>query len=82
MRVLPGAELAVQAIPFAASLALVLLGAWIFWRRTGDAAGATLAAVLLALNPTLSEYSVHAKPYATDAVLALALAAGDSLGLR
>lgn len=75
LRVLPGAEVAVQAIPFAASLALVLLGAWLFWRRTGDAAGATFAAVLLALNPTLSDYSVHAKPYATDSLLSLALAA-------
>ena len=74
-RLLPGAELSVQLVPFAASLALVPLGAWLVRRRTGGFSGGILAAVLLALNPTLSDYAVRAKPYATDALLALVLVA-------
>jgi hypothetical protein len=75
VRFLPGAELSVQLIPFAASLALIPLGAWLVWRRTGSLCGGILAAVLLALNPILSEYAVRAKPYATDALLSLILVA-------
>lgn len=74
-RLLPGAELSLQLLPFAASLALVPLGAWLVRRTTGGLAGGILAAVLLALNPTLSDYAVRAKPYATDALFALVLVA-------
>jgi hypothetical protein len=74
-RLLPGAELSLQLLPLAASLALVPLGAWLVRRTTGGLAGGILAAVLLALNPTLSDYAVRAKPYATDALLALVLVA-------
>jgi hypothetical protein len=76
-RLLPGAELSVQLLPFAASLALIPLGAWLVWRRTGGLCGGILAAVLLALNPTLSDYAVRAKPYATDALLSLILVAAS-----
>ncbi|MGA7990311.1 MAG: hypothetical protein WCC53_02655 [Thermoanaerobaculia bacterium] len=72
--VLPGAELSVQLLPFVASLALIPLGAWLVRRRTG-VSGGLLGAALLALNPTLSIYSVRAKPYATDALLSLVLVA-------
>lgn len=82
LRFLPGAELSVQLIPFAASLALIPLGAWLIRRRTGGVSGGILAAVLLALNPTLSDYSVRAKPYATDALLSLILVAATLACLR
>lgn len=75
LRILPGAELPVQLIPFAASLALVPLGAWLVWRRGGGVSGGILAAVVVALNPALSDTSVRAKPYATDALLSLVLVA-------
>lgn len=74
-RLLPSGELPVQLLPFAASLALIPLGAWLVRRLTGSLCGGILAAVLLALNPTLSDYSVRAKPYATDALLSLILVA-------
>ena len=74
-RFLPGNELSVQLIPFLASLALIPLGGWLVRRTTAGVSGGLLAAVLLALNPALAEYSVRAKPYATDALLSLALAA-------
>ncbi|MCM3874907.1 MAG: glycosyltransferase family 39 protein [Thermoanaerobaculia bacterium] len=82
LRVLPGAELPVQLLPFAASLAIIPLGAWLVRRRTGGVSGGLLAAVLLALNPTLSDYSVRAKPYATDALLSLVLGAATLACLR
>jgi hypothetical protein len=75
LRLFPGAELAVQIVPLTASLALIPLGAWLVRRTTGSACGGILAAVLLALNPTLSAYSVRAKPYATDALTSLLLVA-------
>src|SRR5450759_3492911 len=56
-------------------MALRPRGAWLIRRRTGGVSGGILAAVLLALNPTLSDYSVRAKPYATDALLSLILVA-------
>lgn len=74
-RLLPGAELSVQLVPFAASLALIPLGGWLVWRRAGSVSGGLLAAALLALNPTLSDHSVRVKPYATDALLSLVLVA-------
>ncbi|HSB64089.1 MAG TPA: hypothetical protein VLJ18_07980 [Thermoanaerobaculia bacterium] len=74
-RLLPGAELSLQLLPFAASLALVPLGAWLVRRRAGGLAGGILAAVLLALNPAHSAFAVRVKPYATDALLSLVLVA-------
>lgn len=74
-RLVPGAELSVQLLPFAASLALVPLGAWLVRRRTSGLCGGVLAAVLLALNPALSASAVRVKPYATDALLSLILVA-------
>lgn len=77
LRFLPGAELSVQLIPFTASLAIIPLGAWLVRRRTGGVSGGLLAAALVALNPTLSDYSVRAKPYATDALFSLVLVAAS-----
>ncbi len=72
-RLVPGAELSVQILPFAAALALVPLGAWLVRRRTGGLSGGILAAALLALNPTLSASAIRVKPYAMDALLSLLL---------
>ncbi len=68
-------ELSVQALPFAASLCLIPLVAWLVRRQTGGAAAGILAAVLVALNPELSAFSIRGKPFETDALVCLVLVA-------
>jgi hypothetical protein len=77
-RLVADPELSVQAVPFAASLCLIPLGAWAVRRWTGGALAGVLAALLVALNPELAACSVRAKPYATDAFLCFLLVAGGA----
>ncbi len=70
-------EWPLQVLPAAASVALVPLTSLLAWRLTGRRSFAFLAAVLVAVDPTLAHFAVAVKQYATDAlVVVLVLLAG------
>ncbi len=66
-------EYALRIVPLLAGL-VVPLGVWVVGRQVLDGPGALLATATTACAPTLVQYSVIAKPYMTDAAIALVLA--------
>ncbi len=73
----PDPEWPLQVLPVACSVALVPLTSLLAWRLTGQHSLAFLAAVLVAVDPTLAHFAVTVKQYSTDAlVVVLVLLAG------
>jgi len=65
-------EYALRALPLLAGLLVPVL-TYLLARRLAGIRVATVAAVLTAISPALVYYSVQLKPYASDAVISLAL---------
>jgi len=66
-------EYALRSVPLVGGLVVPYL-VWRVGQRVLDPAGALVATGIASVAPTLVQYSVIAKPYMTDAVIALVLA--------
>lgn len=74
-RIIPDPELAVQAVPFVASLASISVVAIALSRLSGSHALGVAAGVLIAANPAVTHYSVYVKPYTVDLLVTATMVA-------